>query len=107
MQPWVRIGSTKVKLSKVLVEEFANLGVEAKVDPSYLYPAKGYWKSQDCYRWEGEFSIRIKETGGWLWFNIGSYDTMTDCVKGLCLRQDGSHWEVTAKQSIKGKVTIK
>ena len=68
--------TVKQRLQRLLEEQ----GFEVR----WLEPAKGYWKQQDVYRWEGcvvdrgsplPIGMSRREQ------HIGSFDTMTDCAK--------------------------
>lgn len=78
------------RLAKMLTEK---LGFEVKA--SELYPATGHWRTNhysDCLRWEGNH-------------DIGSWSTMTDCVRkgftiseGRHINSSGMRYEVTAHE---------
>lgn len=77
-----RFGRTWCRLVAMLSKE---LGVD--VQPEDIAPVTGYWRSNlqaDCMRWEG--SVPTAEAGK---RSIGSWDTMTDCVRyGFTISKD-------------------
>lgn len=70
-----------------------------------LHAAQGYVRAprgttgewDDCYRWEGY--VRRADSESDLEFHIGSFDTMTECVRyGLRIERDGSSYEAHSKK---------
>lgn len=68
---------------------------EYTVDPNEIYPAMGWYRTSkyaDVQRWEAvvRWAPIQKGSNGALG-NIGSWDTMTDCIRfGIELRRDGN-----------------
>lgn len=94
------VGRLRQQLAKAIVQTFANEGVMVRCDPAKLYPAEGRWRSDfrmDVMRWEGSIEVKI-DGGGWLRLSIGSWDTMTACVKGFSVWRDGVGFEVAAAE---------
>ena len=64
---------------------------EVKVLPEDLHAAEGKYRSDyrfDVMRWDGY--VEVKTELGWARMSIGSWDTMTDCVKrGIELSCEG------------------
>lgn len=82
----------------MIVAALRKEGVEAAVNPDRLDPARGYWRTDpraDVMRWEGD--IRVKVNGSWVTLAVGSWDTMTDCVRnGLAASINRQFVEVSA-----------
>lgn len=92
------IGRTRQRVAERVAEALRAEGFEMVVDPSSLYPAQGYWRTDiraDVMRWHG--SVRVKNPPDWSnshrTINIGSWDTMTDCARGLTIAWE-SGWEI-------------
>lgn len=88
------VGRTRIRLAEKLKEEFAKMGVEVRIDPKLLRAAQGRWRTDfraDVYRWEGSFEKQL-EDGSWAQQTISSWDTMTDCAKGLEIYNEDRPW---------------
>ena len=91
------VGKLRQRLAKAIIQAFDNEGVEVRCDPAKLAPALGRWRTDyrmDVMRWEG--FIEIFRSGSWMKMGIESWDTMSACIKGFTLWQDGFHFEVSA-----------
>lgn len=90
------VGGVRKRLAKALIQAFKHAGITILCEPKDFWPALGYWKHncQDVMRWEGQISIwrhgKFSKRG------IGSWDSMTDCLKGFTVWEDGFHIEVGA-----------
>lgn len=96
------IGKTRQRAAKILAEAFASAAVTVEpFDGSALVPVSGYWKSQDCWRWESVGLMRVNPvTGNKMGISVGSWDTLRSIVSagGIDLVQEhiGS-WEAHAR----------
>lgn len=92
-------GRVRRKLAELLQREFPECGGQAVIwDAQKITAATGWYRTSrhhgnDSYRWNA-FAI-FKRTGNTA-YAIGSYDTMTECLKAGCLvmHSDG---EISAK----------
>jgi hypothetical protein len=50
---------------------------EAGFRVRHISGAKGFWRTQDCYRWDAS-AVRISDG---VPVSIGSYSTITDCAR--------------------------
>jgi hypothetical protein len=95
-----RIGSVRKRLARKIVAALKEQGIEARCEPQNLRPAQGYWRQieQDVQAWEGSVETKIGDR--WSVRSIGSWDRMSDCVKGLSIKRerDGFGLEVSAKE---------
>lgn len=91
------VGRVREKLATAITQAFANEGVTVRCAPGDLWPAKGIWKNprMDVMRWEGQIEVLLP-SGKYMRFSIGSWDRMTDCLKGFAIYQDGFSYEVGA-----------
>lgn len=92
------VGGVRKRLAKKIVAALAVDGIKARCEPKDLWPAQGHWRQieQDVYSWEGYCETMIPETGKWIKRNLGSWDRMSSCVKGLTVDGDGFGFEVYA-----------
>lgn len=90
------VGNVRKRLAKALEQAFKAAGIKVACKPGDLQPSLGYWKNhqQDVMRWQGQISIW--RHGKFSTRGIGSWDSMTDCVKGFTVWEDGFHIEVGA-----------
>lgn len=90
------IGGVRKRLATSLEKAFRDAGIKIVCNPQNLHPALGYWKQtqQDVMRWEG--SVEIWRHGKFSSRGIGSWDSMTDCLRGFSVWEDGFHIEVGA-----------
>jgi len=92
-------GRTRRKLAELLQKEFPTCGGQPVTwSADRIYAATGWYRTSrhhgnDSYRWDA-FS-RFDRSGNTA-HAVGSYDTMTECIKtgGLVMHSDG---EITAK----------
>lgn len=95
------IGRTRVRLAELITKAFADMGRTVKVDPAWLDPAQGAWRTNtalDVMRWEGQLNLLLDDGITWSRRNIDSWDKMTDCVKkGIVIDQEGSSFLASAK----------
>ena len=82
------IGRVRLKLAEKIVELGAKEGAVVDCDPADLRPAEGYWRTPkaDVKRWEGRIGI-VTEHGKRRTVDISSWDTMTDCCRGMVIEQ--------------------
>jgi hypothetical protein len=74
------------KLAEVLQRDLTEAGLRVRVSADELDPQMGAWRTDhrlDVMRWDGR--IEIDYGTGWRWIPIGSWDTMTDCCRGVVL----------------------
>lgn len=77
--PKLSRGRSRPTPTERLVERLCEAGFTGVV----IEPVKGYWKSQDCYRWEGTARRDGREV------SLGSYDTVSDCAsRGFSFRAE-------------------
>ncbi|MFA7308395.1 MAG: hypothetical protein WC026_17190 [Hyphomicrobium sp.] len=90
------VGKVRQRLAKAIAQAFSDQGFEVVCEPSRLWPAKGAWKhhSMDVFRWEGHIELRMH--GKMQTRSIASWDSMTECLKGFTMWQDGFSFEVGA-----------
>jgi hypothetical protein len=77
-------GRARLKLAEMLAKRLHTDGREVRLDPSLLWPARGYWRTNieaDVYRWEGQFEIWRHEK--WNKISIVSWSCMSDCIRGF------------------------
>lgn len=99
------VGSVRKRLAAKLSAAFKQQhGLDFRVDPERLRPAQGAYRTdvrQDCGRWEGFGEIKHPETGTWMNATLDSWDTMSNCLKGLVIQRDrGMAFDVHAKGEI-------
>lgn len=79
-----KIGRTREKLAEMLMAELGRMGVEYEpFTGADLIPVTGFWKSQDCYRWES-VSLRVlsPSTGApTVIMSISGWEAMTKIVR--------------------------
>lgn len=75
-------GSTTRKLIRLLEAQLPNC-VPGSVQ---IYLATGAWRSLDVMRWHGYFRCRMG--GSEVTFDVGSWDTVTECLKKGAQIQD-------------------
>lgn len=89
-------GRVRVALAKKLEKTLSEIsGLTVTVDPLDLVPASGYWKQADVMRWEGRVRIVTKHERAFDHVGIGSWDSMTACLKGFVIVAgpvDGYHF---------------
>ncbi len=81
-------GSTRHKLAKMLSAELDAMGISHQpFDGEDLIPVSGYWRSQDCYRWE---SVGLRafhpDTGRPMSMSISGWEAMTKIVRSKGVR---------------------
>lgn len=82
-----------IKLAVKLREAFLRCRFgELDISPSEFMFVSGGWKKLDVYRWEVWANL-TRPDGFKLRVSIGSYDTMSDCVKkeGVDITADNHH----------------
>lgn len=91
------VGGVRKRLAKAIIQAFTNEQIEVRCDPKNLWPASGIWKQprMDVMRWEGQFEMR-HDSGRWQTHSLGSWNRMTECLRGFSIVQDGWTYEVHA-----------
>lgn len=98
-------GRIRRKLAEMIVAKLAADGLTVRVDPAKLWPAEGWWRTSmvDCWVWDGQIEvlnpppgIPWSGNGPWKTVQIGSYDRMTDCVRGFSYANEGFSLEFNA-----------
>lgn len=75
--------TTREKLAQMVAAELDTMGIQmVPFTGDDLEPVSGYWKAEDCYRWEA-VGLRFvdPETGRTLPMSLGSWETMTAIVR--------------------------
>lgn len=87
-----KVGAVREKLAEMLRGELTRMGIDfVHFDGDALLPVKGYWKSQDVYRWESVgLDALHPETGGRMGMSINGWEAMTKIVRagGVSLSAD-------------------
>ena len=75
--------TTREKLAQMVAAELAAMGIEmVPFTGDDLVPAEGFWRSQDCYRWEAVgLTFLHAETGNPMRLSLSSWERMTDIVR--------------------------
>lgn len=79
-------GRIRRKLAVMLARELHSDDFRVRTDPDRLRPTTGYWRTNyqaDCMPWDGHIDVQIGKSTEWVSFAIGSWATMTDCLKGF------------------------
>ena len=75
-------GRIRQALADKLIDELERIGVKARVFAGDLHSASGHWRTSryaDCMRWDGSFDQLVGDQ--WFPRAIGSFETMTACVR--------------------------
>lgn len=97
-----KIERTRHRAAQMLAQAFMASGVDvAPFDGSNIIPVSGYWKAQDCWRWESTGLMRVNPvSGNKMGLSVGSWDTLKSIIRagGIDLVQEhiGS-WEAHAR----------
>lgn len=92
--------TTTEKLIEKLEASFAKLGLMAD-NIRISYP-QGFWKKEDCYRWEGSATLYYPDGRPHRRVQINSWDTATLCIaKGELLLKELEvySWEIWSPSS--------
>jgi hypothetical protein len=75
--------TVREKLVQMIAAELAVMGIQMEpFTGDDLVPVTGYWKAQDCYRWEAVgLTFLHAETGNPMRLSLSSWETMTDIVR--------------------------
>ncbi len=74
-------GRTRHKLAEMIQNKLTEMGVEHRpFDGNDLLPVTGYWKSQDCYRWES-VGLRAVVDGREINMSVCGWEPMTTCIR--------------------------
>ena len=76
-----QVGRTRHKLAEMLSAELTRMGIDhVPFDGDALEPVTGYWKSQDCYRWES-IGLTAIVNGRSALMSINGWDAMTKIIR--------------------------
>ena len=94
------MGRVRIALAEKLQAALTDAGLEVRVEADNLTPATGSWRTDvrlDVMSWKGTIDVKRDDT--WRSYCIGSWDTMTECLraKKLHVEWDGLTVDVGAE----------
>jgi len=90
-------GRVRRKLAELIVKKLSADGMIVAVNPENLHPNQGYWRTDlraDVMPWVGYVDYSVG--GKWTKLAIGSWATMTDCLKGFEWERHGGEIKLAA-----------
>lgn len=93
------VGRVRRKLAEMIAAQITIPGFSVWMDPEDLIPNTGYWRTDyraDVMPWTG--SLNVSSDGGLSWkkWNIESWFTMTELIRGFTWDRDGALFELYA-----------
>lgn len=94
-----RIGPGRVRrnLAELIAKTLGAAGMIVAVNPERLHPNQGYWRTDlraDVMPWIGSIDLKVGEE--WTRLAVGSWATMTDCLKGFEWERHGGEITLVA-----------
>jgi hypothetical protein len=90
-------GRVRRKLAAMIAKSLSEGGMVVAVNPEKLIPNQGYWRTDlraDVMPWIGYIDLKVGEK--WTRLAVGSWATMTDCLRGFDWERHGGEITLTA-----------